>query len=38
MQVYFFALAGVLPRDEAIDRIKQSIRKTYSKKFPSYYQ
>ncbi len=32
MQVCFFALAGVLPRDEAIDRIKQSIRKTYSKK------
>jgi pyruvate-ferredoxin/flavodoxin oxidoreductase len=28
----FDALAGVLPRDEAIDRIKQSIRKTYSKK------
>jgi pyruvate-ferredoxin/flavodoxin oxidoreductase len=32
MQVCFFALAGVLPSDEAIDRIKQSIRKTYSKK------
>lgn len=32
MQVCFFAVAGVLPRDEAIDRIKQSIRKTYGKK------
>jgi pyruvate-ferredoxin/flavodoxin oxidoreductase len=32
MQVCFFALAGVLPRDEAIERIEQSIRKTYSKK------
>jgi pyruvate-ferredoxin/flavodoxin oxidoreductase len=32
MQVCFFALAGVLPRDEAIERIQQSIRKTYSKK------
>ncbi|KGF73670.1 pyruvate-flavodoxin oxidoreductase [Neosynechococcus sphagnicola sy1] len=32
MQVCFFALAGVLPREEAIARIKQSIRKTYSKK------
>lgn len=32
MQVCFFALAGVLAREEAIARIKQSIRKTYSKK------
>lgn len=32
MQVCFFALAGVLPRDEAIERIEESIRKTYSKK------
>ena len=32
MQVCFFAVAGVLPRDEAVDRIKQSIRKTYGKK------
>lgn len=32
MQVCFFALAGILPRDEAIAQIKQSIRKTYGKK------
>ncbi len=32
MQVCFFALAGVLPRDEAIEAIKYSIKKTYSKK------
>ncbi|AFZ05971.1 pyruvate ferredoxin/flavodoxin oxidoreductase [Oscillatoria nigro-viridis PCC 7112] len=32
MQVCFFAVAGVLPREEAIARIKQSIRKTYGKK------
>lgn len=32
MQVCFFALAGVLPRDEAIARIKKSIEKTYFKK------
>lgn len=32
MQVCFFALAGVLPRDEAIAQIKRMIRKTYSKK------
>ncbi|MEG4087649.1 pyruvate:ferredoxin (flavodoxin) oxidoreductase [Microcoleus sp. POL10_C6] len=32
MQVCFFAIAGVLPREEAIARIKQSIRKTYGKK------
>jgi len=32
MQVCFFALAGVLPRDEAIEAIKNSIRKTYGKK------
>jgi pyruvate-ferredoxin/flavodoxin oxidoreductase len=29
MQTCFFALSGVLPRDEAIDAIKQSIKKTY---------
>ncbi|MCB0216544.1 MAG: pyruvate:ferredoxin (flavodoxin) oxidoreductase [Chloroflexi bacterium] len=29
MQTCFFALSGVLPRDEAIDAIKQAIRKTY---------
>ncbi|AFY66405.1 pyruvate:ferredoxin (flavodoxin) oxidoreductase [Geitlerinema sp. PCC 7407] len=32
MQVCFFAVAGVLPREEAIARIQQSIRKTYGKK------
>jgi len=32
MQVCFFALAGVLPRDQAIDAIKKSIKKTYGKK------
>ncbi|MFM7326754.1 MAG: 2-oxoacid:acceptor oxidoreductase family protein, partial [Nodosilinea sp.] len=32
MQVCFFALAGVLPREEAIAAIKQAIRKTYGKK------
>jgi pyruvate-ferredoxin/flavodoxin oxidoreductase len=32
MQVCFFALAGVLPRDKAIDAIKTSIKKTYGKK------
>ena len=32
MQVCFFALSGVLPRDEAIDAIKESIRKTYGRK------
>ncbi|MEB3827460.1 pyruvate:ferredoxin (flavodoxin) oxidoreductase [Phormidium sp. CCY1219] len=32
MQVCFFALAGVLPRDEAIAEIKKAIEKTYGKK------
>ncbi len=32
MQVCFFAISGVLPRQEAIDAIKQSIKKTYGKK------
>ncbi len=32
MQVCFFALANVLPPDQAIAQIKQSIRKTYGKK------
>jgi pyruvate-ferredoxin/flavodoxin oxidoreductase len=32
MQVCFFALSGVLSRDEAIAAIKQSIKKSYSKK------
>lgn len=32
MQVCFFAISGVLPKDEAIEAIKASIKKTYSKK------
>ena len=32
MQTCFFALSGVLPKDEAIIQIKKAIQKTYSKK------
>ncbi|RME94305.1 MAG: pyruvate:ferredoxin (flavodoxin) oxidoreductase [Verrucomicrobia bacterium] len=32
MQTCFFALAGVLPRDEAIEQIKKAIKKTYGRK------
>jgi pyruvate-ferredoxin/flavodoxin oxidoreductase len=32
MQTCFFAISGVLPRDEAIEQIKRTIRKTYAKK------
>lgn len=32
MQVCFFAISGVLPRDEAIAQIKDSIRESYGKK------
>ncbi len=32
MQVCFFAISGVLPRNEAIEAIKNSIRKTYGKR------
>ena len=32
MQTCFFALSGVLPRDEAIEQIKYTIRKTYGRK------
>ena len=32
MQVCFFALSGVLPREEAIAAIKKSIKKTYGRK------
>src|SRR5262249_6763920 len=32
MQVCFFALSGVLSKDEAIEAIKSSIKKTYGKK------
>jgi pyruvate-ferredoxin/flavodoxin oxidoreductase len=32
MQTCFFAVSGVLPRDEAVAQIKKSIEKTYGKK------
>ncbi|HEY4692044.1 MAG TPA: pyruvate:ferredoxin (flavodoxin) oxidoreductase, partial [Bellilinea sp.] len=32
MQTCFFAISGVLPRDEAIAEIKKSIKKTYGKR------
>jgi pyruvate-ferredoxin/flavodoxin oxidoreductase len=32
MQVCFFALAGILPKEEAIEQIKNAIVKTYGKK------
>ncbi|MBE9523473.1 MAG: pyruvate:ferredoxin (flavodoxin) oxidoreductase [Chloroflexi bacterium] len=32
MQTCFFAISGVLPRDEAIEQIKGAIKKTYGKK------
>jgi pyruvate-ferredoxin/flavodoxin oxidoreductase len=32
MQACFFAISGVLPREEAIEKIKSSIRYTYGKK------
>ena len=32
MQTCFFAISGVLPRDEAIEQIKVSIKKTYGRK------
>jgi pyruvate-ferredoxin/flavodoxin oxidoreductase len=34
MQTCFFAISGVLPRDEAIAHIKKTIEKTYSRKGP----
>ena len=38
MQTCFFAISGVLPRDEAINKIKDSIRKSYGKKGPEIVQ
>lgn len=38
MQTCFFALSGVLPREEAIAQIKKSIEKTYFKKGPAVIQ
>jgi pyruvate-ferredoxin/flavodoxin oxidoreductase len=32
LQACFFAISGVLPREEAIARIKQTIKKTYAKR------
>jgi len=32
MQTCFFAISGILPRDEAIEKIKGAIKKTYGKK------
>lgn len=32
MQTCYFAISGVLPKDEAIDQIKYAIRKTYGKR------
>ena len=32
MQTCFFAISGVLPKDEAIEKIKDAIRKTYGSK------
>ncbi len=32
MQTCFFAISGVLPRDEAISQIKRTIKKTYGRK------
>lgn len=38
MQVCFFAISGVLPRDEAMAHIKEAIRKTYGKRGESVVQ
>jgi len=38
MQTAFFAISGVLPRDEAIAAIKEAIKKTYSKRGESVVQ
>jgi pyruvate-ferredoxin/flavodoxin oxidoreductase len=32
MQTCFFAISGILPKDEAISRIKEAVKKTYGKK------
>jgi len=38
MQTCFFAISGVLPREEAIAQIKKSIKKTYGKRGESVVQ
>ncbi len=32
MQTCFFAISGILPRDEAIEKIKDAVKKTYGRK------
>ncbi|HTQ39223.1 MAG TPA: pyruvate:ferredoxin (flavodoxin) oxidoreductase [Pirellulales bacterium] len=38
MQTCFFALANVLPREQAVEKIKESIRKTYGRRGESVLQ
>ncbi len=38
MQTCFFAISGVLPREEAIGKIKEAIEKTYGRKGPEVVQ
>jgi pyruvate-ferredoxin/flavodoxin oxidoreductase len=38
MQTCFFAISGVLPKDEAIGHIKKTIEKTYARKGPEVVQ
>ncbi len=38
MQTCFFAISGILPKDEAIEQIKKAIKKTYGKKGESIVQ
>jgi len=38
MQTCFFALSGVLPREQAIEQIKHAIEKTYAKRGPEVVQ
>jgi pyruvate-ferredoxin/flavodoxin oxidoreductase len=38
MQTCFFAISGVLPKEEAIAKIKEAIEKTYGKKGPEIVQ
>jgi pyruvate-ferredoxin/flavodoxin oxidoreductase len=37
MQTCFFAISGVLPREEAIEKIKGAIKKTYGKKGETWW-
>jgi len=38
MQTCFFAISGILPRDEAIDAIKKAIEKSYGRRGPAIVQ